>query len=242
MRASDNMTHTYTPQFAIISSPSRIFLLISPLKNQHDLLKISFENQHNLFSSTLLDIDSNKGFLVLSAFDHAVAGKLLANKNNFHVYTQFNGSELRFTVKLLKFSGTGIHTRYKISFPTVIKYCQRRSAHRVHISLAMNITASFNKGDGQEIVGQLRNISSGGMRIQFLQTKPQDIAVLNEHTACTISFSDKSDIQCTFEIRHTQLLANKKGCSVGGSFWTLEQTQKRTLEHFIAKVERESLR
>lgn len=236
------MDSQYQQQYETINNTSRIVSLLSLAKEQQADMKITLPKSQKIFKSSLAYIPSGgKYFLIKKLNDYLAHSKLL-NEKILNIYIHVNGADISFTSKLLKIYRNNDEEQYAVELPSAIKYHQRRTAYRVHVSLAMDVKAQVVDKEGKTYVGQLRDISAGGMKVQFTRVDADRFTTQHTLSDCTIQLPETSGIQCSFRIRHLHQNGKKNGISVGGDFVSLEQSDKRTIEKFIANLERKSLR
>ena len=166
----------------------------------------------------------------------------MQNASSVHCSGEINGAEFYFKTQLLTYSESKQNRQFKVKLPRTLQYWQRRSAHRVHVSMAMDVKAALNDDVGKCFVGQIRDISTGGMRVQFLKSDAQYIDNSIHLTDCKITLHDNTDLQCRFEMRHLKRHERNKACTIGGQFSNLDFKQERAIRRFIATLERKSLR
>ena len=234
----------FQQQFQIISDQSRITGLLKQCVNHNSPIHISLSRGSELYSCDVEKVDDESGTLLISELRPKHGQKKLAQAKSIQVFTQINGAEVSFESKVIRAKTPMFRTRNRVSLPEQIKYCQRRRSHRVHISLALDVAASlqYKAEDAALLQGQLRDISAEGMRIQFRRLAPQMFDKLDAISDCVIALPDQNDIHCQFEIRHLHRHNKNDGCDIGGSFIRLDHSQRRSIEKFIATVERKSLR
>ena len=236
------MDSQYQQQYDTINSVTRIIGLLAISETSPSELRLAIPGLNEMHPSSILQVHPQGKHIIIGRLNNKLVHEQLLRKRDIHVYYHVNGADISFTTRLLK---TGINNgqdQYVIAFPDHIKYRQRRSSYRVHVSLALEVTASFKDREGQTHVGQLRDISSGGMKVQFTKVRAAAFEQQPVMPNCTLRLPDDTDIQCTFKVRHLHENARKTGLTIGGSFVALEQHHKRTLDRFIASLERRTLR
>lgn len=236
------MDSQYQQQYDTINSATRIAGLLSAYENTPYQLRLAIGNQHDMHTSAILLIDPNRKFIIISRLLDADAHDLVQQKIPLRVYYHVNGADISFATRLLKQRTHNGQQHYAIAFPADIKYRQRRAAYRVHVSLSLEVTASFKDQQGRTHIGQLRDISASGMKVQFTRVQASTFEQQAVVPNCTISLPDDTDIKCTFRVRHLQENNRKNGFTIGGNFVALEHDDKRTIERFIASLERKTLR
>ena len=236
------MDSQYRQLYDTISSVTRITGFLNAAENTPTELRLTVAEQREMHNSSVLKVDPQKRLIVISRLPDTNAHNLLLQQRAVHIYYHVNGADISFTSHLLDTTQHNGQESYVIAFPDEIKCRQRRSAFRVHVSLALEVTASFRDHDGRTHVGQLRDLSAGGMKVQFTRVKVSAFEQQHMVPHCTIRLPNDTDIKCTFRVRHLQENARKNGFTMGGNFVALEQHDKRTLERFIASLERRTLR
>lgn len=236
------MDSQYQKQYETINSQSRIVTLLSQAFELQSELKITLPKSSKAFNSQLTYIPANGKYLLIKKLDDYLAHSKLLNEKILNIYINVGGADISFTSKFLKIYHHHEEEQYAVELPSAIKYHQRRAAYRVHVSLAMDIKAQMVDQEGKTYTGQLRDISSDGMKVQFTRIDAEKFASQAVLPNCKIQLPDNSDILCSFRIRHLQENNRKNGFSMGGDFVSLEQGDKRIIERFIASLERKSMR
>ena len=231
-------------QFQIIQEQPRISGLLKQCVNHNTPVHVSLSRSSELFTCDIEKVDGITGTISISELRPRRGQKKLSHSKSIQIFTQVNGAEVTFETKVIRAKTAMFRTRNCLALPESIKYCQRRRAHRVHISLSLGVSASLQKENENKVMlrGQLRDISAEGMRVQFQRLAPQQFDELDAVSECIIALPDQTDIHCQFEIRHLHRHATNRGCDIGGSFVQLDNSQRRSIEKFIASVERRSLR
>ena len=236
------MEDQYQQQTVTINSVSRIGSLLSLSKGNQTNIRVTLPGSNKVYNTTLEHIHSGGKYLLFKRFSDYLGHTRLMNEKILNVFINLNGADISFTTKMIKLYKDGVNERYVIEMPQSIKYRQRRTAHRVHVSLAMDAKAFVVDQEGRKYTGQLRDISAGGMKVQFTRTDKDKFSKNKTLSNCTIQLPELSDIQCSFKIRHLEENQRKNGFSVGGDFVGIEQTDKRSIEKFVANLERKMLR
>jgi len=229
-------------QFQTIDDKTQIITMLTQCCDQQSDLHASLSRKSEMFTTRIEKIDTQHDCLFLAELLPKMGQRLLRGSEKFRVYTHVNGSEINFEVEILRVKSSLFRTRNCVRIPNSLRYFQRRRAHRVHISMAMDVHASINTIHGNSIQGQIRDLSATGMRIQFYRQQPQTFDSESVPQECLISLPNDENIRCRFTIHHLHQSDNNRGFAVGGSFASLNSEQKKTLQRFLAKVERESLR
>jgi len=231
----------YNNHYDIVDNELKIYNLLKPATGIQNSLTVSIPNSEDNYRSELVNIDLNNKHIIIKKIDSRPVHDELLKHKSLLINCQYNGSDIKFSTSLIGLSGIN-NSEYIIKFPKTVRFLQRRNSHRVHISLATSISACFVNNNGEKFEGQLRDISTNGMRVQFTK---MPVAVFHDHRSfpdCKIVFPDNDDIRIEFNVCHSQPHKTKKGCTIGGRFLELDGYQKRTIEKFIATLERKALR
>lgn len=236
------MESHYQQQYETINASSRIVSLLSQAYDLQSEIRITLPKSNKVYISQLAYIPSGGKYILIKKLNDYLAHSKLLNEKILNMYIHVNGADISFTSKFLKIYHNHDEEQYAVELPSAIKYHQRRASYRVHVSLAMDVKAQMIDQEGKTYTGLLRDISAGGMKVQFTRLDAKKFNSNDTFSTCTIQLPDNSDIQCSFRIRHMQENNKKNGFSLGGNFVSLEQSDKRIIEKFIASLERKSLR
>ena len=231
----------YKTQYDVVGNELNIYNLLKPVVGVRNSLRVSMTNNDESYNSEFVEINLDRKHIVIRKIISRLGHEKLLKHKSLHICCQYNGSDINFSTSLIGLTGIN-NGEYIIKFPKKLEYLQRRNSHRVHISLATSISASFVNNNGEEFEGQLRDISTEGMRVQFTRIPAEAFENQSSFSDCKIVFPDNDDIRFEFNICHSQQHSTKKGCTIGGNFQELESYQKRTIEKFIAQLERKALR
>jgi len=240
MDSRDNIS--LQQQFQSIDNKSQILSFLNQCNSQEVDLHISLSRSGELYSTKIEKIDEQHDCIYLAELLPKIGQRLLRGSNKLRIYTHVNGSEINFEVNVLRVKSALFRTRNCMQLPKSIRYFQRRRAHRVHISMAMDVHACLKINEDESLQGQIRDLSSSGMRLQFNREKPQNLVQRAMAQECIISLPEEEDIRCRFTVHHLQQNESSRGFVVGGSFAAMNQEQKKMLQRFLARAERESLR
>jgi len=231
----------YKTQYEVVGNELNIFNLLKPVVGIRNSLKVSTSNSDESYTSEFVEINLDRKHIVIRKIGSRLGHEKLLKQKSLNICCLYNGSDINFSTSLIGLTGIN-NGEYIIKFPKKLEYLQRRNAHRVHISLATSISACFINSNGEQFEGQLRDISTEGMRVQFSRIPVKEFENQSSFSDCKIVFPDNDDIRFEFNVCHLQQHSTKKGCTIGGNFQELEIYQKRTIEKFIAALERKALR
>jgi len=231
----------FNNRYDVVDNELKIYNLLKPAAGIQNSLRVSVPNSNEHYRSEFININLDNRHIIIRKIDSRPVHEELLKQKSLLISCQYNGSDINFSTSLIGLTGIN-NSEYIIKFPKTVRFLQRRNSHRVHISLATSISACFVTNSGEEFNGQLRDISTNGMRVQFIKMPVTEFQGQNSIQDCKIIFPDDDDIRFEFNVCHSQQNKTKKGCTIGGNFQELEGYQKRAIEKFIATLERKALR
>jgi c-di-GMP-binding flagellar brake protein YcgR len=165
--------------------------------------------------------------------------KKLVEVRRLSAFGDHEGVDIRFDASVLDFDSQANIYFYRLQFPKTVKYFQRRSSYRVRVLRTSAIPVRLVAKSGAVAKGELYNISAGGLAVKFLNRLPAGFERGEIVQDCELAFPDGGKIVCTVEIRHVMTGRNDDQPIVGLRFTTLNTTQQRLINRFIATIERE---
>lgn len=229
-------------QYEVIEDPVKIRGLIERILANRSLLSVRIPSVSGTFNSMVLEIDPGSHWIMIDELHPAEGHAKFITQKKLSVYSEFDGVDIRFDSTLIEV-GTqqNIHF-YKIHLPNTLKYFQRRSAYRVRVLRATEIPVIIMVTAGEYSKGALYNISSGGLGIKFTRKLPRTIEHGQHIPECEIRFPDGEKFVCALEARHLMSIRDNEHALLGARFIKLNTVQQRTINRFIASLERESRR
>lgn len=229
----------YEQQYQLIDSSQRITSILRPLIDEHSLLRITLKNSGEIFSSILLATNPDEGELSLDSLHPEQGNITLSQSKHAMVEARVNGIDVKFDIALKESHVDGSLINHIFAFPETIRYRQRRDSYRAQVSPTYDLGVKLQTEDGKQCSGLLDDISDGGISIQFSIKKPLPEIFLDNETRCSISLPDGNRIRCRFQVTHTGTHEITNVFQVGGRFIDLDKTQRRAVERFTAKLQRE---
>jgi c-di-GMP-binding flagellar brake protein YcgR len=212
---------------------------VERLQVSHTLVAIRLEGVPGTFSSMILEIDANRGWLSIDELTPQDGHRRLVELRKLTLLGDHEGVEIRFDADVLEFGTQANIHFYRLRFPTVLKYFQRRSSYRVKVLRTSAIPVTLVAKDSAVAKGELYNISAGGVAVKFVSQLPASIARGEIVPECELALPDKTKVVCPVEIRHVMSARGDDQSIVGVRFVSLNTTQQRMIDRFIATIERE---
>jgi len=229
-------------QFEIIEDPAKIHVLLEHVQTSRALLSIKVPPAAAIYNSMIMEIDARHRWLAIDELHPEEGHKLFVAQRKLTVFGDYDGVDIRFDAPLLEVGVQSKLNFYKIQFPSKLKYFQKRSSYRVRLLRASAIPVVLMFGPGDYAKGDLYNISSGGMGIKFIRTIPKAPDPGQLIPECEIRFPDGEKFVCALEARHMINIKSNDQALLGVRFIKLNTAQQRTINRFIASLEREARR
>ena len=240
MTSSNNeeKTEITTPEHETITSPARISALLKPLEHKVNLLVLTIPNSDISYETTLLSVDSDNNLLVLDKLTPKDGHDLLISSRQPTIKISYKGADIIFTTTLNETMPEMVMPRYELVFPEGIKYLHRRNTYRVTLRNNSEMSVDIQTSDNGRFQGELHNISTEGMCIQF--QKPIDIPQTEDtpEVQCVITLTDNQELKCWFRICHIYFHDHSKSFRIGGNFLHMDKSHKRAIEKLVVDLQR----
>ncbi len=221
-----------------VSNPKHLNLLLTNAYETHALFLAYFKDHPEQYTTALLGVYPEHGFIVLDEFSPKEGHELLLEKNECKVTGKLDGVDLRFSVKLIEARTKSGIAFYKIETPKTVFYRQRREDFRVSTG-AENIPFLGYRGKDyqQTLRGSVVDISAEGMGILLddaVNIYPGDLL-----PACTVTLPNKEKILFSLEARCVQTNRERGTSRIGGRFAEIDHPSHRKVVRLLKKLERE---
>lgn len=229
-------------QFEIVEDPVKIRALLEHVQSSRALLSVKVPTAPKTYNSMIMEIDAEHRWISIDELHPEEGHTLFMAQRKLTVFGIYDGVDIRFDAALLEAGKQADLNFYRIRFPAALKYFQRRASYRVRLlrSSAIPVILMFAPGDYAK--GELYNISSGGMGIKFNRAVPRAPLPGQLIPECEIRFPDGEKFICELEARHMIQIKSNDQALLGARFTKLNTAQQRTINRFIASLEREARR
>lgn len=229
-------------QFEAVEDPAKIHALLEHVQSSRALLSIKVPTAIKIYNSMIMDIDAQHRWIAIDELHPADGHTLFLAQRKLTMFGIYDGVDINFDATLLETGKQSELNFYKIRFPDTLKYFQRRSSYRVRLLRSSAIPVILMFAPGDYVKGDLYNISTGGMGITFTRTIPRAPEPGQLIPECEIRFPDGEKFLCTLEARHMINIKSNNQALLGARFVKLNAAQQRTINRFIASLEREARR
>lgn len=222
-----------------ITDPARIAGLLRGLKEEHALISVVVEGEPAVYSSAVLEVDPERGYLLLDELSPRRGHERLVQIRLLRVRARVHGIELQFSCPLREIGGASGIAYYYLPIPEMVHYRQRRTHYRVEIGSALVIPVQFECGPQTAIDGAVHDLSVGGVGayVQESVLKRGD-NVPN----CIVRIPHAPPVRGALEVCFVRYEEARGKIRIGGRFLDLPPPQRKALERFVAELERQILR
>lgn len=234
LSASDDLSR-YT-----LNSPVEIGYVLRTLIKSSQNVTIYFNQGKDFTLTTLLDLDMDKGNLVLDwGSSEETNRRLLASDRNVMV-TAPGGVRIQFvtgTVKQIEFNG---RPAFSVAVPASMVKLQRREFFRVELPISTPYQCHIPSHPAGAQKLAVHDISLGGVGLTVPEARLFSIGETYED--CRLDLRDFGLHSVTLEVRNLVTLEQRGGMlshRMGCMFVSPKSSLQNQLQRFIAQIERE---
>jgi len=226
---------------------------ISPLLIQcykaHILFNVTIPKQQGHFSTALLGIYDEHGFIVLDELTPRIGHKLLLENRRMHLSGRLAGVDLRFTTELLDAKSKGGVAFYKARMPQDLFYQQRRDDFRVPTSGAQIAFHALRGEGGHQIVkGHVHDLSRKGIGV--ILDDPITLQQGEILPSCSLSMDrefgeegwGEGNVSFSLEVCFISNNDQRGITRIGGRFETINADSLRKVSRLLNQLERAQAR
>jgi c-di-GMP-binding flagellar brake protein YcgR len=231
--------HGHPDDVTRVTDPTQIGGLLKRIKDGHSLLTVTVRGEPETYLSAILDVNSQTGHFLLDELVPPEGHHALMRARRANIFTQSGGVEINFNAEVID---AGIEIKgafYKMAFPPVALYRQRREHYRVRVSRGHQIPLVISHPGGGHAEGELRDISAGGIGAELTIVRQLDLApgqIIKD--ALLKLFSDMS-VNLSIELRFLQPDDRNGSIRIGGRLLDLSRPEQKIIEQFVATLDRE---
>ncbi len=226
----------------LVRDVDQIENILKKLLLQHTLFTAYVNGGAHPCSSLLLEMSQDKQYLVIDEFCPRNMNKDIRIKDRINISGSNAGVTINFSSQILDMAEQDGNPYYKIQFPKVIEYCQRRQSHRVPVGISDPVKVIFVTENNLMINGELRDVSLGGFSVRLNHSVSDDIQAGDELPKCILQMPKGSRIVCSVEVRRNYTNAGSNMPMMGAMITDINKQDKRVLQQFIAKLERDMMK
>lgn len=219
--------------------------LLGQIYTRHCLLELRPVAHEGAYQSAIIENVPDKDYFVIDALTPAEGNSMIGAGSRIALRCHLDGVEITFDATVTGRGGDAEAPYYKVRYPDVVNYPQRRREHRAPVPLDRGVTVEFSDADGRTFSGELKDLSPSGFSAR-LDASARDMGEqsvpLSLRGPCTITFGDNDTIDAIIELCHVEPAAERVPARVGACFVDLDAPTERKLERYVARLERERAR
>ena len=225
-----------------IRTPANMLPLLTQALRTRLLFDVSIPTSETHYTTALLGIYRDHGFLVMDELTPRVGHKKLLKQRRMTLTGKLDGVPLRFSTRLIESREQKGMAFYKVEIPESLFYMQRRQEFRIAVTEA-RIPFQAQRDDGsQEILkGYVYDLSRNGMGLNL----EGEVALERDEILknCVITpevFTDEGNgaIPFTMKVCHAAYHKKRKHTRIGGYFENIDTRSSSKIAKIIALFER----
>jgi len=220
-----------------IRNPQRIAALLKLVKDSRVLISISISGISGRFTSAIIQVDDAANYLWLDELQPGIGSQELLRRRQFKIQLRLNGIFMSFSATVDDVGSESGIAFYKLDFPTLVDYWQRRAAYRLRLFTPVNIDVETS--DGQQFSGTIIDISTLGLALAI----PDHFSFKFAHgeliPTCRFQLPEDDVIDCQLAMRsylHNKVNRNHR---IGCQFVEISKPDQRRIARFVANTERQ---
>jgi len=220
-----------------IRDPQRIAALLKLAKDSRVLISISIGGISGRFTSAIIKVDNAANYLWLDELQPGMGNQELLRQRQFKVQLRLNGIFMSFSATVDDVGSESGIAYYKLDFPKLVDYWQRRAAYRVRLFVPVNVDVETS--DGQQFSGTIIDLSTLGLALAIPDHFPFKFAHGELIPTCRFQLLEDDVIDCQLTMR--SYLYNKFNHKhrVGCQFVKISKPNQRRIARYVANTERQ---
>jgi len=231
----------YLSQVEKITDQARIVTILKHLQQDRTLLTVALPGGQQAYTSALLRINAEQHYLLLDELNPCTGHAQLLITQHASIHARLKGVDVNFTSALQETGGEAGIAFYRMALPKALNYHQRRAYYRVQVGAGQVVPVLVTRRQGESLKGHLWDISAGGagLRLNYGEALPRPLEQGEIFPACQIRLSTEQEVSSELQICFWQQDDQTKALRIGGRFLALNKPHEKTVERFVAAVDRE---
>lgn len=224
-----------------VTDQIRIAELLNRLKENRALVSVVINGGNEPFNSAILDVDREAGHVTLDELTPKHGHRQLVEARALNAYATLHGVAMHFAGHVQEVGNEDDIAFYRVAFPELLHYNQKRSAFRVQVPLGLDVPVQLQLTETDApLAGQLRDLSAGG--IGALIPAATELEQGQIIPACNINLPGSGLITCALEVRFFKPTPDVPLARLGARFINLNGGQERAIMRSVNHLQREMLR
>lgn len=215
-----------------------IYILLKRAFEMRCLLTVCVGDERAPYTSAILEVVRDGRYLVLDELTPASGHARIRQEPRIEVRALVEGIEMRFESRVDQIGEQDGLPYYKVAFPQEIIYAQRRRQHRVTVPLSQGFEVLVGFADEQELRGELRDLSVGGLCARIRSGTIDPTHDRNALASCRILLPEDRMILSDIEILHIDAPPRPRVPRIGCRFIDPAPAVLRRIEQFCAELDR----
>lgn len=222
--------------------PAQVHGLLTRTFEGHCLLRVGVDGVDNAYSSAMLKLDEDRGYLVIDALTPGEGNARLKPRTRIVISTLLDELTLRFASRVVKVGKTKELPYYAIAYPDEVCYAQHRREHRVAIPMNWPARVSIGIDEENRIDGVLRDLSSSGFCAQLDAPLPRPVERLPFPLHFVLSLAHDRSIAGEMEICYVFKPESSRRIRIGTRILAITPPHQRVLDQCVAEIDRQQSR
>lgn len=224
-----------------ITDAIRILNVLERIRTARALLTVNTPLVKGHRTSALLEINRSPDLIVLDELTPTVSNNQIQPGAEFHVRATLKGVEISFKSTLVDIGHKDNLAFYRLKFPSLMLYRQRRNSFRLSMSSAHNNAVVIQPPGQNKAEGRLLDISLGGIGADVTNTITLTKGDMVPN--CQILLPKLNhEIICDLEVCFIKANEKDKSLRLGGRFHNLSKDQESKISRLLLQLQREQLR
>lgn len=224
-----------------VYSRREITTLLRGILETNQLVRMVFNNGSESIITTLLEVNSDTGMVVVDSGKSQPQNQRIVDSNNISFETTLARIRLLFFTKYVDGCLHDNRAAFCFAIPTSLIRLQRREFYRVH-ALRDPVLFAYETEHGLiQTSAFMRDISAGGVGLHD-EEMVLDTTTGKVYENCRISFPEKKFITVNLQIRNSQEITAPNGNKfrrIGCQFVSMSNRSLMMLQRYITKLERD---
>lgn len=219
----------------------KIVGVLQQLNDEHQLLQVRLSDEQgtDTFTSAIIKVNVEKKLFYLDELTPESGHQRLMGASQCRISSSHNGITIDFKAEL---SGAGklkdIYF-YGMHIPEDMRYQQRRSFFRAHIPLSKTYPVTINVPGFKTINGVLRDISMGGVSIEFPSAPATLFSAGQIIDTVSVTLPGNKRLSLTITVKfYGRATRGARMMRLGGQFNKLPADIRKDINKLVIKMDR----
>ncbi len=234
-------TGGYESSFERVSGRTRIGDILERLAAKRANIAVAVPGSSRHYASSLLTAARARQELILDELAPEDGHSALVQARKVRVIARLNGAILHFSSDVTAIGETNGIQFYRLRWPEVISYRQRRRSYRVPAERTFTISADLEDGRNCRTCS-LYDISADGVGLCMSENDCAGLKRFDRFDTFSVRLPNGAPFQCAVEVRNVRCNTAEHQCIVGGRFIAKSNRDHELLARAVAAFERYAIR